>query len=99
MYDEYIEFDTTPTNESCAQLSETEDYMPKMREEANQMIALLNKKFPNAPGEFAIKRQSHDFGAYLEIRYYFDSENGWDSANIIESNWPLTWKDDAPVRI
>lgn len=100
MNQQYIEFDTTPVNEDCVSISQTEDYLPKMREEANRMITLLNKKFPDVPGDFSIKRQNHDFGPYLEIRYYFDDdESGWSVANLVESNWPLTWEDDTPVTI
>jgi hypothetical protein len=97
MFDQYIEFDCAPTCEDdIVQVSEA-DYMPKMREQAKRMLALVKNKFPNAPGEFTISRVNHDFGTYLEIRYYFDSDNGWDSVNIIESNWPSFWEDHTPV--
>jgi hypothetical protein len=94
----YLEFDCSPTNEAGVQVSKTDDYLPAMREEAKRMIDLLEKKFPDAPGYFCIKRQSHDFGTYLEIRYVFDEEeDGWDYTNHIENNWPKTWNDDVVV--
>ena len=98
MNNTYLEFDCSPTNEVGVGISKTDDYLPAMREEARRMIALLEKKFPDAPGDFRIKSQPHDFGTYLEIRYYFDEdENGWDYANHIENNWPNTWEDDEVV--
>ena len=95
--DEYLEFDTSPTNENGVQIGD----LSAMRAEAKRMIALLEQKFPNVPGEFSIKREEHDFGSYLQIRYYFDSddEDGWPSANLIENNWPTTWEDTTPVRM
>jgi hypothetical protein len=95
----YIEFDTSPTNEDCVSVSKTEDYIPKMKEEANRMVALLDKKFQNLPGYFGRKTVSHDFGSYIEIRYYFDDDaEGWASSNFVESNWPMTWNDDATCK-
>lgn len=91
---EYIEFDCSPLNEDCVSVSQSEDYMSKMREEATKMLTLLRNKFQTFPGYFRIKTQSHDFGQYLEIRYYYDdNEEGQESANTIESHYPQTWTD------
>lgn len=93
---DYIEFDTTPVDEPCVGVSRTEDYMPAMREEAKRYKAMLEAKFPDAPGFFSIKSMEHDFGTYLEIRYNFAEDTGWDYANHIESNLPAKWSDTDP---
>jgi len=95
---DFIEFDCSPVNETCVQVSSKEDYMPQMRQEAKKMLSLLEKKFNNFPGEFMIKSYEHDFGTYLEIRYYFDAdEEGYKSARAVETHYPLTWNDDEEV--
>jgi hypothetical protein len=97
-YDTYIEFDTSPTNEPCVSVSSTDDYMPAMREEARRMVKLLVEKFPDVPGDFAIARQSHDFGSYLEVRYCFNEDaEGWASCNFVENNFPTTWDDNEVI--
>ena len=100
MSNTYVEFDCSPTDETGVSVSKTEEYMPKMREEANRMIDLLETKFQDAPGEFKRSRCEHDFGPYLEIRYCFtDDEYNWKWANFIESNWPVTWGDNTVMTI
>lgn len=96
---EYIEFDTTPVNEDCVGLNPKDpDNYVKMKEEAMRFRNLLEEKFPNVPGVFMIKSVGHDFGTYLEIRYYFDdNEEGWLSSNFVENNLPLTWEDKEPL--
>ena len=95
---DYIEFDCSPIEETCVQVSSKEDYMPQMREQAKRMLSLLQKKFNKFPGYFSIKAQSHDFGTYLEIRYFFDAdEEGYKSARAVETHYPLTWNDDEEV--
>jgi len=99
MAHEYLEFETSPTNETCVQVSKDTDYMPAMRQEAKRMLELLEVRFPEAPGYFTANKCYHDFGTYLEIRYHFDDDDkSWEYANFIESNWPLTWSDNTPVK-
>ena len=92
---EYLEFETTPSDENCVQVSRNEDYMPKMREEAVRFKTMLEARFPDVPGFFSIKSCPHDFGSYLELRYNYngDSEEEIESCNFVESNMPLTWED------
>jgi hypothetical protein len=95
---EYIELETTPSDETCVQVKSGTDYMPAMRAEALRTMALLDGRFPDIEGYFALRSCPHDFGDYLEIRYYFeDSEEGWLDANFVESNWPRTWDDTEPA--
>lgn len=94
----YESFDTTPTNEDCVSVSQTEEYTLRMSAETKRMIALLEKKFPDVEGFFDSKWCNHDFGRYQEIRYWFDdSESGWNSYEFVENNWPKTWEDDEPI--
>jgi hypothetical protein len=74
--------------------------MPAMKAQAKRMLELLRKRFPDIdPDDFRICRCDHDFGTYLEIRFYYDeSEEGYSDMNFVESHWPVTWGDDAPVR-
>jgi hypothetical protein len=94
---EYIEFDTVPINEDCVSVSRTEDYMPAMREEAERMLELLHDKFHGYPGYFKIASCQHDFGTYLEIRYYYnDNDEGVRSMMDVEENYPMDWNDTTP---
>lgn len=95
---DFIEFDTTPVNEPCVGVSKTEEYMPAMRAEANRMKELLKKRFPDVNGYFTIKSMSHDFGSYLEMRFYYDDdEYGVKEMQHVEDNYPQTWQDTEPV--
>lgn len=75
---EYLEFETTPTNEDCAQVGDP-NYLEKANEEVAKMRPLLvskffhegNKEFTSLMGTFGKKSCSHDFGSYLELRYAF----------------------------
>jgi hypothetical protein len=94
----FIEFDTTPANESCVSVSKTEEYMPAMRAEANRMKELLEKRFPDVNGYFTIKSITHDFGSYLEMRFYYeDNDAGIKEMQHVEANYPQTWLDAEPV--
>lgn len=94
----YIEFDTTPVNESCISVDSNTDYMPAMRAEANRMKELLEKRFADLNGYFKISSMSHDFGSYLEMRFYYnDDEDGTKEMQHVESNYPQTWQDTEPV--
>lgn len=92
---DYIEFDTSPTDEDCVQVSRTVDYYDNMKAEAIRFRNMLTDIFPDAPGFFKIKTNEHDYGPYLEVRYVFDDneDDGWKWANFIESNLPQTWND------
>ena len=96
---EYIELGISPCEESCVQVSKHGDYMPAMRSEAIRYKSMLENRFPEVPGHFGIKTCPHDLGSYLEVRYAFDSdsEDGWDSADYVESNLPSTWDDTDTV--
>lgn len=97
---DYIEFDCSPVNEPCVSVSQDADYMPAMREEANRMKELLEKRFPDVNGEFMIKKCNHDFGSYLEIRFYYDDDDdGCKELQFVEKHYPTTWDDDQPMKL
>jgi hypothetical protein len=95
---DFYEFECTPIEENCVQVSKNEDYMPAMRAEAKRMIDICRKLWPTM--EFRIASNEHDFGSYLSIKVYFDDtdEGAWDQINKIENEWPLTW-DEANQRV
>ncbi|MEI6297619.1 MAG: hypothetical protein WCO84_08365 [bacterium] len=90
MKDTY-DFECTPTNENCVQVSQTSNYMPAMRMEAKRMIQVCRILWPDM--EFKIHSNPYDAGSYLSIQVIFDDEDerSWDRINQIEAEWPSTW--------
>jgi hypothetical protein len=95
----YIEFDTSPVYEPCVQIERDKDYMPAMRAEANRYVELLQKKFPNLPGYWKVAQLMHDFGPYLEVRFYCEASllDAGSVIRFLEANMPKTWDDCEPV--
>lgn len=74
---DYIELvTTTPVDEPCAQVG-MEDYINQARLEARTYISQLQRVYgaPPAGSHFKIIRCPHDFGIYLDIRFYYDNED------------------------
>lgn len=74
---DYIELvTTTPVEEACAQVG-MDDYMNRARIEARTYISQLQRVYGASPvgSHFKIIRCPHDFGTYLDIRFYFDDED------------------------
>lgn len=74
---DYIELSqTTPNDEKCAQVG-SDDYMRRSRIEARVYIDQLQRRFGRSPDGsfFKIVRCPHDFGTYLDIRFYYDDED------------------------
>lgn len=74
---DYIELvTTTPVDEPCAQVG-MEDYINQARLEARTYIAQLQRVYGAAPvgSHFKIIRCPHDFGTYLDIRFFYDDED------------------------
>jgi hypothetical protein len=67
---------TTPSDESCAQVG-YDDYMRNARIEASVYRDQLKRTFGINPGGsfFRIVRCPHDFGTYLDLRFYYDDED------------------------
>lgn len=74
---DYIELvTTTPVSEPCAQVG-MEDYLNRARLEARTYINQLQRVYgaPPTGSHFKIIRCPHDFGTYLDIRFYYDDED------------------------
>lgn len=67
---------TTPSDEPCAQVG-SEDYMTNARLEARVYVDQLIRTFGTNPAGtfFKMVRCPHDFGTYLDIRFYCDDED------------------------
>lgn len=74
---DYIELvTTTPVNEPCAQVG-MDGYMNRARLEVRSYINQLQRVYgaPPVGSHFKIIRCPHDFGTYLDIRFYYDDED------------------------
>ena len=91
---ESMDFDTTPTNETCGPTLIGVDNSEAQNAEAKRMLELLAKRFPEVSGSFRIKRNPHDFGDYPSIEFRTRDE---DELLFVEKFYPDTWDDDAPV--
>ena len=97
---EYLDLACSPIEENCVQVSSTEDYIPKMKEEVGEFYALMGRLFPipESAGPdtfFFVKRHSHDFGPYWEVCIAYDPENPISVAFAfhVEANLPMKWSD------
>ena len=90
---DYMEFDCTPIEEDCVQVSSDSEYMPSMREESKRMVQIARVLWPTL--DWKIKSNPYDAGNYLSINAYYDTEDETqvDKAYDAESNWPLTWQE------
>lgn len=99
---DYLAFDLTPSEESCAKVRQ-EGYHKNSRIEARVIQDMLLRLFPNKPESvsFCIKSNPHDFGSYLSLRIYYDDENekSMDYAFNIENNWPNNWDKEARLAL
>lgn len=74
---DYLTLGSTPILEECVQVSQTENYLLKMREESRRYMDMLQRRFPIPEGLnvfFSIKKFSHYSGSYFEAVIYFDDE-------------------------
>lgn len=101
MYD-FIELDGAPYEEDCVQVSQTENYIPAMKEECKKYMEQLIEIFPQA-GKFGcyftIKSFPHDFGQYYNVGIKYNDSDDKASAFAwwVQDNLPAKW-DDKMVR-
>ncbi len=97
---EYLNIGPVPTDETCVQVSNG-DYRDAMRKEVTRYCEMLNRRFPNAPGdtEIVLKWFEHDFGSYAEavVVYDPDDEESTRYAFFVESHTPMEWSDTAII--
>ena len=95
---DYLEFETTPSDEPCAQVGD-EGYSIFARLEAQALYRQILRQFGALPEGLTLKLYSaaHDFGNYYELRAYFDDENttAVDFAFNIEAEFPSNWDSEA----
>jgi hypothetical protein len=85
-----------PCNEVAVQVSSTQDYLSDMKQQVNQYIDMLKKRFPDCNKvEIKVERNNHDFGVYYEAAVYFSDheEICLQQALHIEHNLPANWDD------
>ena len=98
---DYMSLGPVPYEEDCVQVNPDTDYIPAMRAEVNKFKVMLEERFLDIPEEayFGVKREQHDFGTYLEVAVYWDTDDE-DSRNFaffVESNIPAKWSDDKKI--
>lgn len=72
---DYLEIDTVPTDEDCAQVG-APDYYERARREARAFVGQILRHYPEPiRGAITIKRNAHDFGEYLSIKISFDDDD------------------------
>ena len=98
---EYVDLGaTTPPEESCAQIGSREyDYLDRARREARAYIGQLRRMFGEEPdgARLSIKSHLHDFGNYLTVVCFFNSDNpaAVDYAFRCEAEGPQEWDEPA----
>ena len=98
MLRDYIYLGSAPADEPCVQVITGEDYLPAMRLELKRFKELMQQIHP-VPDElehaagYAIQREEHDFGPYLDLTAWFDSSNqaAIDWAYAAEEAIPTRW--------
>jgi hypothetical protein len=91
---------TTPPMEECAQVGSREyDYYDRARKECRAYINQLRRVVGAEPegARFSIKSHPHDFGNYLTVVVYFDSDNEAARQYAIrcDEGTPKEWDDAA----
>ena len=93
---DYISLGSVPVDEDCVQVSKTDDYLYKMKEECRKYMKQLEGQFPIPEGveaHFTVKTFPHDFGPYCEVAIIFelDDDKSREFAYNIEDNLPEHW--------
>ena len=92
---DFITLGTTPYDELCACVGE-ENYHDRALQECNRYMKLLRKIFGLEPlgARFGVKWFDHDFGAYVEVVCYYNTElpASMDYAFRCENELPATWE-------
>jgi hypothetical protein len=94
MLNEYLEFDTVPSNEPCVQIND-ENYRNLANLEADVIIDQIKRTFPQAMTlgfVFKKKYNNHDFGNYLNINVFYNPDiPEHDFIYDIDRNFPESW--------
>ena len=95
---DHLDIGSSPGDESTASVG-SENYYPRARRECRAYINLLRRVFGPEPegASLAVKSNPHDFGNYLSVVCYFDSNNeaAITYAYKLESEGPENWDEEA----
>ena len=97
-----IDLGSSPYGETCAQVG-TEDYVFRAKRECKVYISQLRRCMGEEPNgaELRVKSNPHDFGSYLSVVCYFDSDNqaATEYAFRCEAQGPESWDEQAFVEL
>jgi len=88
---DYVNLGSTPPGEDCAQVG-SDGYHDRAIEECNRFRKFLREKIGKEPSHarLAVRSFPHDFGNYLEVVCYFDT-------NVLESEeYAMKCENDCP---
>jgi hypothetical protein len=95
---DFIYIGSSPPDETCVQVG-SENYYPRSRHECHVYIRQLRRALGNEPdgARLAIRRDEHDFGAYLSVICYYDAtiQESIDYALRCEGQGPEQWDAEA----
>lgn len=95
---DWIDIGSSPPDEDCAQLG-SDGYYDQAQKECRAYIGLLRRTLGNEPlcARLAIKSNPHDFGTYLSVVCYYNTENveTENYAFRCESEGPDNWDESA----
>jgi hypothetical protein len=96
---EYIDIGPTPCDENCTQVGD-QLYAAAARRECRAFLNQLVRQFGPAEkhhARLAIKSFPHDFGHYMEVVCYYDTDaaDSADYAFLCESHAWTTWDAEA----
>jgi len=93
-----LTLDPTPSGEECAQIG-SDNYMARAQKECDAYLHQLERTFPVMPEDtyFAVKRNPHEFGTYLEVVVFFETEDEASSnfAFAVDGDKPTHWDEEA----
>ena len=92
---DYLDIGPVPAEEDCVQVG-VDNYMALAKPECNRFIARIREVVGIEPegAHLAVKSNPHDFGSYLSVVCYWDTDNEVAEAYAFrcESDGPLTWE-------
>jgi len=95
---DHVYVGASPPEEACAQVG-TEGYHERARKECQAYVDLLRRTVGPEPegARLAVKSNDHDFGPYLGVVCYFETDNqeAIDYAFRCESGGPQEWDEEA----
>ncbi len=98
---EWLTLGPVPYEEDCVQVNSDGEYLTAMSQEVRKFVQFLDDRFLNIPENayFGVKRESHDFGTYMEAAIFWDTEDPESEqfAFFVESHIPATWNDESKL--